>query len=106
MREFLFKQASSLRSKFQQDLLPNCPGVAISVDDWSSHSFNLWMRITVTTVNLDFELTLWSPGMHFIEKEATGANLLQWLSHQLQLMGIITPKESKPSRRKSRAKSK
>ncbi len=88
MKEFPFKQASSLRSKFWEDLFLNCPGVAFTVDEGSSRSFNPLMGITVSTVNFDFELTLWSPGMHLIEEEATCANLLQWLSHQLHRIGI------------------
>jgi hypothetical protein len=46
------------------------------------------MGITVTTISLDFEQRLWSPGMQLIEGEANASNLLSWLSFQLRRLDI------------------
>jgi len=88
MKSFLLKQASGLRAKFQKEILPTCPGISVTVDDWSDRSLVPWMGITVTTISLDFELRLWSPGMQLIEGEANASNLLSWLSFQLRRLDI------------------
>ena len=68
--------------------MPTCPGISVTVDDWSDRSLVPWMGIMVTTVSLDFELRLWSPGMQLIEGEANASNLLSWLSFQLRRLDI------------------
>ena len=94
MKRFVLQYANELRNEFRNEVLAVAPGVSVSVDEWSDRQRLPWMGITITVVDLDFNLRVYSPGMQLIDGPATSENLLMWLKAQLDRMGISTAEVS------------
>jgi len=88
MKEFLRRQAISLRQEFIDKTLPRVPGISIVIDEWSDRQMIPWLGITICTMDVDFNFKLFSPGMQIINDSPTGANILNWLEIQLRRMNI------------------
>ena len=88
LKTFMDATARQLRQNFASSLLPNAPGVSVTVDEWSDIQLIPWMGMTITTVDLNFDLRLHSPGMRCIDDVASAENIIRWLLEQLARMGI------------------